>query len=799
MENRIKKDFIRPFNTLSAKEIALVGGKNASLGEMISFLSKKGISVPSGFAITATGYLFFLKENGLEEKIDSFLEEWRKKRISLSKAGKSIRSLIQNASFPKELERAIVSGYQTLSREYLVHEVDVAVRSSATAEDLPTASFAGQLESFLNVRGKRNLLSSCLKCFASLFTDRAIAYREEKGFGHSKVALSVGVQKMVRSDKASAGVLFTLDPESGFRKVIVINASWGLGENVVQGKVNPDEYMLFKPFLHRKQISPILSKNLGKKEKKLLYASGKKSVKNVTPSLKEREQFVLEDAEIVQLAIWGALIEEHYQKPMDIEWAKDGVSGKLYIVQARPETVESQKISSSFKNYTLEEKSKKLLQGLAIGESIVTGEVQVISSIHEIGKFKKGSILVTPMTTPDWVPIMTQAKGIITDHGGRTSHAAIVSRELGVAALVGTTNATQKLKNGQKITLSCAEGEIGTVYEGFLKIQETNQDLSRLPTLKTPILMNISSPSAAFRWWPLPAKGIGLARIEFVISNLIKIHPMALVHFDRVKDPKIRKKILSLTSNFKSKEEYFVQTLAMSIAKIAASQYPHPVLVRTSDFKSVEYADLIGGNVFEPQESNPMLGVRGASRYYSDLYKDAFVLECKALKRAREEMGMENIRILIPFCRTLQEADLVIALLEKNGLKRGENKLELYVMCEIPSNALLAEEFAKRFDGFSIGSNDLTQLTLGIDRDCEALASIFNPRDESVKRLIREVIQKAHRLHAKVGICGQAPSDDPEFAAFLIREGIDSISLNPDSVIKIIKTIALLEKDFLAH
>lgn len=785
------------FPTISVKDIALVGGKNASLGEMISFLKEKKIAVPNGFAITSAAYRLFLKENHLEKKIYALLEQARKNNSSLPRVGKKIRSLLLHSPLPSKLEKAILDAYLTLSKSYQSHQTDVAVRSSATAEDLPTASFAGQLESYLNVRGEKELLKACQKCFASLFTDRAIAYRKDKGFDEEKVALSIGVQKMVRSDKGASGVLFTLDPDTGFRKVIVINASYGLGENVVQGKVNPDEYMVFKPFLSKEKISPILSKELGKKEKKMLYASGEKRVKNISTSLKERESFALTDAEIVQLAKWGEEIEKHYQKPMDIEWAKDGISKKLFIVQARPETVESQKISSSFKNYTLKEKGKKLLEGLAIGSSIVTGEVQIIKNSQDIKKFKKGAILVTTMTSPDWVPIMMQAKGIITDHGGRTSHAAIVSRELSVPAIVGTLSSTQKLKNGQKVTLSCAEGEKGFVYENYLAFEEKIADLSRLTPIQTPIMMNISSPAAAFHWWPLPTKGIGLARMEFIISNLIKIHPMALVHFDRVKDPQVRKKILSLTKGYRNKEEYFIETLSRSIAKIAASQYPYPVIVRMSDFKSIEYADLIGGSFFEPKESNPMLGIRGASRYYSEIYQDAFGLECKALKKAREEFGMNNIILMIPFCRTLQEADKVLEILKRYGLKRGENQLEIYVMCEIPSNIILGEEFAQRFDGFSIGSNDLTQLTLGVDRDCEALASLFTTTDEAILRFIQEILQKAHKYNVKVGICGQAPSDDPSFAAFLIREGIDSISLNPDSVLKVIESIGKMEQQFL--
>jgi pyruvate, water dikinase len=783
-----KKPSIRWLNTLGIQDVPIVGGKNASLGEMLRSLTQKGIKVPDGFATTSTAYWDFLKFNCLDEKFVKLITEMKKKKMTLERIGESIRQLILASRFPSDIIEEIVTAYRMLGKKYHQNHVDVAVRSSATAEDLPSASFAGQQETFLNVRGEKELLQACKRCFASLFTDRAIAYREAKGFDHLKIALSIGIQKMVRSDKACAGVMFTLDTETGFPQVVVINASWGLGENIVQGSVTPDEYVVFKPLLCKKNVVPLIEKNLGLKEKKMIYGKGKKnSVKNITTSSKERAQFVLDEKEILQLASWGMLIEQHYKRAMDIEWAKDGISGDLFIVQARPETVQSQKKGDVFKTYVLSKRGTVLCQGLAIGEAIVAGKAQVIKHLSDIGKFETGSILVTEMTSPDWVPIMQRAAAIITDHGGRTSHAAIVSRELGVSAIVGTSKGTQAIKDGEWITVSCAEGDQGYVYRGNVPYREQMIHLEKLPKFKTKIMMNIASPQAAFRWWRLPCVGIGLARMEFIINDMIQIHPMALVHLDQVKDPKAKKKILELTKGYRNKREYFIDHLARGIAKIAASRYPYPVIVRMSDFKTNEYANLIGGQFFEPKEENPMLGFRGASRYYHPRYREGFALECAAIKRVRETIGLSNVIVMIPFCRTLEEADHSLAVLAENGLKRRKKGLQVYVMAEIPSNILLASEFADRFDGFSIGSNDLTQLVLGIDRDSEELSSLFDERNEAVKKMIVELIDIAHRKKRKVGICGQAPSDYPEFAAFLIKQGIDSISLNPDSIPQALK------------
>ena len=786
--------YVRWFETLNNTDVPLVGGKNASLGEMVHTLKDRGIPVPHGFATTAAAYWEFLKVNNLSDKIEALLKDWRQGAKSLEETGKAIRRLFLRAQFPQEIAAAISIAYHELARRYNVNDVDVAVRSSATAEDLPDASFAGQQESFLNVTGDHELMEACRRCYASLFTDRAMIYRQEKGFDHLRVALSIGVQKMVRADKAGSGVMFTIDTETGFRDVAVINAAWGLGENVVQGTVNPDEYMVFKPLLANPGLIPIIEKNLGAKEKKLVYAvGGTKTTKNLDTTRDERSTFVLSDAEILTLARWAVTIEAHYGKPMDIEWAKDGDSGRLFIVQARPETVQSRREAGYLKTYEMQQKGKRLLTGLAIGEAIAAGRVCRIRSAADIARFKDDAILVTEMTDPDWVPIMKRARGIVTDHGGRTCHAAIVSRELGIPAIVGTGKATEILKNGQQITISGAEGDQGYVYEGLLKFRETEVNLANLPETRTRIMMNIASPAAAFRWWRLPVKGIGLARMEFIINSIIKIHPLALLHFDQVTDPGTRREILALTEGYEDKVEYFVDNLARGIAKIAASQYPEPVIVRMSDFKTNEYANLIGGQQFEFQENNPMLGFRGASRYYSERYRDGFALECRAVKRVREEMGMANVIVMIPFCRTLQEADRVLQVLADNGLKRGEAGLLVYVMAEIPSNVILAEKFAERFDGFSIGSNDLTQLVLGVDRDSAELSELFDERDEAVTRMIRSLIISAHLSGRKVGICGQAPSDYPDFAEFLVSCHIDSISLNPDSVIKVIRHVAEAE------
>ncbi|MFW6099740.1 MAG: phosphoenolpyruvate synthase, partial [Thermodesulfobacteriota bacterium] len=790
----MKDPYVVWFEDLSSEDVSKVGGKNASLGEMIGTLKDEGIRVPDGFATTAEAYQEFLEQAGLQDAIQQSLTEYRDEQKALDQVGRTIRGRFLNVSFPEEIEEAVKAAYHQLCHRYDTEQVDVAVRSSATAEDLPDASFAGQQETFLNVTGTHELLDACRKCYASLFTDRAISYREEKGFDHMKVALSIGVQKMVRSDLSGSGVMFSIDTETGFPHVAVINAAWGLGETVVQGMVNPDEYRILKPLLHKDSFRPIIEKTLGEKEKKMVYATGgTKTTKTIQTPKTEVRRYVLEDPEILQLAKWAARIEDHYQMPMDMEWAKDGETGELFIVQARPETVQSQKESSLLKTYTLEEEGEKLLTGLSIGEAIAAGKVCRIKSAEQINEFEEGAILVTEMTDPDWVPVMKKAVGIITDHGGRTCHAAIVSRELGIPAIVGTGEATDVLKTGQEVTLSCAEGDEGFVYQGILKYEEAEVNIEDVPETRTRVMMNIASPAAAFRWWRLPCDGIGLARMEFIINNIIKIHPMALIHLDRLKDQEARKTIRKMTALYEDKTEYFVEHLARGIAKIGASQYPEPVIVRMSDFKTNEYADLIGGKEFEPKESNPMLGFRGASRYYSDRYREGFALECKAISRVREEMGLENVLIMIPFCRTLQEADRVLEVLEENGLARGKNGLEVYVMCEIPSNVTLAEKFAERFDGFSIGSNDLTQLILGVDRDSSELADIFDERNEAVKQEIRRLLQSARKTNSKVGICGQAPSDYPDFAAFLVQEGIDSISLNPDSVIPVKKRIAEVE------
>jgi pyruvate,water dikinase len=783
-----KMKYVRFFEEISSKDLSLVGGKNSSLGEMIKFLKKKNILVPDGFAITSKGYFRFLEANKLEKNINSLLKKVAKDKKNLSKIGSQIRNLILSSKIPKDLEDEIVKSYEKLSSMYKTKNVDVAIRSSATAEDLPTASFAGQLESFLNIKGTKNVSSHCLKCYSSLFTDRAIAYREEKGFSSLKIALSIGIQKMVRSDKAGSGVIFTLDTESGFRDVITITAGFGLGENIVQGTIIPDEYQVFKPFLNKRKKYPIIEKVLGEKSKKLIYCK-KKFVKNIKTTTKERCSFVLNEKEIIKLAKVAEKIEKHYKKPMDIEWAKDGIKGEIYVVQARPETVQSQIKKGAFKNYFLQEKKKPILTGIAIGESIAVGKVQIIKSPKDMKKFKKGSILVTFNTTPDWVPIMKQAAGIITDHGGRTSHAAIVSRELNIPAIVGTCIGTKILKNDQEITLSCEKGDKGFVYNGKLKYSFTSIDLSKIKKPKTKIMINIASPRAAFKWWQLPISGIGLARMEFIINNEIQIHPMALVKFKSLKNLGLKRKIEKLTSLYKKKTDYFVDILSRSIAKIAASQYPNDVIVRLSDFKTNEYSELLGGECFEEKEENPMLGFRGASRYYSEKYKEAFKLECLAIKKTREYFGFENVIVMVPFCRTLKEAEKVINILGEYGLKRGSQKLKIYVMAEIPSNVILAKKFSKYFDGFSIGSNDLTQLILGVDRDSENLKDIFDARDEAVKTAIRDLIKKAHSKGRKVGICGQAPSDHPDFAKFLIDQKIDSISLNPDSVISVLKKL----------
>jgi pyruvate,water dikinase len=789
-------NFIRFFNTLSLNDVPVVGGKNASLGEMIRLLSRKNIQVPNGFATTVDAYRHFLEYNHLSEKIQLLIGEFKAGNRSLESTGKAIRNLFLNTQFSEDFVRDLDAAYTELSRLYDQETIDVAVRSSATAEDLPDASFAGQQETFLNITGIGGILEASRKCFASLFTDRAIHYREEKGYDHLDVSLSIGVQKMVRSDIACSGVLFTLDTETGFPNIITITGAWGLGECVVQGMVTPDEFIVFKPLLDQADKTPILTKKLGRKDKKMIYSvGGVGTTKIVDTSFEEKTHFCLSDEEILKLARWASIIEKHYQKPMDIEWAQDGESGELFIVQARPETVQSRKTVEMLKSYTLTDEGKPIVTGLSIGDSIVTGRVCLIKNVEDIAQFIPGSILVTEMTDPDWVPVMTQAAGIVTDQGGRTCHAAIVSRELGVPAIVGTGNATRILKHDQVITLSCAQGDQAFVYDGVLNFEESEVALTNVPQTRTQIMLNIANPDVAFRWWRLPSKGIGLARMEFIINNTIKIHPMALVDYETLPDDDTKKVIMQMTRGYSDKKAFFVDQLSYGVAKIAASQYPHPVIVRMSDFKTNEYANLIGGKAYEPLEENPMLGFRGASRYYSPEYRRGFELECLAIRKVREEMGLSNVYIMIPFCRTLEEADKVKTVLAENGLEQGKDDLKIYMMCEIPSNVILAEQFAQKFDGFSIGSNDLTQLALGVDRDSGKLAHLFDERNEAVQTMIQMVIEKAHKMGIKVGICGQGPSDYPDFALFLVKAGIDSMSLNPDSFVDVVQRVAELEQN----
>lgn len=788
-------DWVLWFEQLGVADVGRVGGKNASLGEMVCALKAQGVRVPDGFATTAEAFRLYVRHNGIGAAIEQHLAALHEGRASLSTAGAAIRQLFLDGEFPPPVAQQIVEAYRELARRSGPGTLAVAVRSSATAEDLPEASFAGQQESFLNVRGEAELLRACRRCYASLYTDRAIAYRQNKGFDHAQVALSAGVQRMIRADKAGAGVMFSIDTESGFPGVALINAAWGLGENVVQGAIDPDKYVVFKALLDDAARRPIVEKTLGSKARKMVYAEGTSArTCNVDTTRQEREAFVLSDAEILQLGRWAVLVERHYGRAMDMEWAKDGESGELYMLQARPETVQSVRKSSVLTTFRLKGRGPRLLGGVAIGQAIATGTVCMIRSAADIGRFREGSILVTESTDPDWGPVMKKAAGIITNHGGATSHAAIVSRELGLPAIVGTQAATQVLRDGQAVTLSCAEGEEGVVYEGILAFETREVDLTDVPATRTAMMLNLASPAAAFRWWRLPAKGIGLARMEFIINNLIRIHPMALAHFDALEDPVARGQIEALTRGYADKRAYFVDTLARGIAKLAAPVHPHPVVVRLSDFKSNEYAHLLGGAQFEPAEPNPMLGLRGASRYYHERYRDGFALECLALRKVREEMGFANVVVMVPFCRTPREADLVLQEMSRHGLQRGRDGLQVLVMCEIPSNVILAEEFARRFDGFSIGSNDLTQLILGVDRDSAELAQLFDERDEAVRRMIQDVIARAHRCGIKVGICGQAPSNHPDFAAFLVEAGIDSISLNPDSFVATTRTVAATER-----
>ncbi len=788
---------IYKFEELDNKKVKEVGGKNASLGEMYRDLGKKGIKIPDGFATSAEAYWKFIRENKIEDSLKEALASLDKDAENLKEVGAKCRELVMGGSIPEVVKEKILSGFEDLKKREESLE-SVAVRSSATAEDLPEASFAGQHESFMNIKTEEELLDAWKKCVASLFTDRAIKYREKNNFEHMKVALSVGVQKMVRSDKSSAGVAFTIDPESGFENVILINGAWGLGDNVVQGAVLTDEFYLFKEAL-KSGKKPILSKRLGSKAKMMVYNEKKKhgetTINKRTPG-ELRRKYVLTDEELVKLGNWCLDIENHYKKPMDIEWAKDGNTEELYIVQARPETVHSSKEDTNkLKKYSMKEKGKSpLLTGIGIGDKIAAGKVKVLKSPEESDKLEKGDVLVTEITNPDWDPVMKKAAAIITNSGGRTSHAAIVARELGAVAVVGTKNATEKLKDGQEVTVSCAKGNEGMIYEGILKWDEKEINLKKLGKPKTEVMLILANPGAAFTNAMLPVDGVGLMRLEFVINSSIKIHPLALINYDKLKSRKDKRAIKKLTSEYEDKKEYFVEKLSRAVATIAAAFYPGDVIVRMSDFKSNEYADLIGGKQFELSEENPMVGFRGASRYYHEKYREGFALECQAMRIVREDMGLNNVKLMIPFCRTVEEGKKVQEVMAENGLVRGENGLEIYVMTEIPNNVLMAEEFAKIFDGFSIGSNDLTQLTLGIDRDSEVVSELFDERSEGVKEMLRMAIKKAHKKKKKIGLCGQAPSDFPEMARFLVEQGIDSISFNPDAVATGIENIVKAEK-----
>lgn len=793
-------DLIRWFDQLGMDDVGIVGGKNASLGEMVRELKPKGIRIPNGFATTANAYRTFLQETGLDERIPQVLSGMNVSDVSsLQHHGAIVRHMILESDLPSSLSHAIIEAYHHLCRdrgEHVGHLVDVAVRSSATAEDLPDASFAGQQETYLNVRGQASLLDACRRCYASLFTDRAMSYRIHHGYDHMQVAISIGIQLMVRSDLATSGVMFSIDTESGFRDAVLINAAYGLGENVVQGSVNPDEYYVFKPTLHE-GYRPILKKSLGSKAMKLIYdVGGSKMTKNVPVAQEQADQFALEDDDILQLARWACDIERHYSNrrggfcPMDIEWAKDGLTGELFIVQARPETVQSQKSTTTLERFHLKHRSEKLLTGRSVGEKIASGPVRLIHDVHRLSDFCDGEILVADKTDPDWEPIMKRAAGIITNRGGRTCHAAIVSRELGLPAIVGTMQATDALNDGQHVTISCAEGDTGIVYQGDLPFDVESIDLGTLQRPKTKIMMNVATPDEAFTISTLPNDGVGLAREEFIINNFVKVHPQALLDFPKL-EKETQQKIAATTIGYDDKPKFFIDKLAEGIGMICAAFYPKDVIVRLSDFKTNEYANLIGGAAYEPKEENPMLGYRGASRYYNPKFQEAFGLECKAVQKVRQEMGLRNLKLMIPFCRTVEEGRKVQAEMAKYDLVRGQDLLEIYVMCEIPSNVILADQFAEIFDGFSIGSNDLTQLTLGVDRDSEIVAHVFDERNEAVKRSIRSVIHTARAKGVKIGICGQAPSDYPDFAEFLVQAGIDSMSLTPDAVLR--TTVHVLE------
>ncbi|WP_417397244.1 phosphoenolpyruvate synthase [Gimesia chilikensis] len=789
------------FEQIEIDDVSSVGGKNASLGEMYCNLSARGIAVPNGFATTAAAYRLFMSETGLDQKIREILDDLDTANISnLQSHGREVRQAILATEIPEDLRDEILQAYRKLS-ENLEGGLDVAVRSSATAEDLPDASFAGQQESYLNVHGESNLLDTCRRCFASLFTDRAISYRTEKGFDHFNIALSIGIQRMVRSDESASGVMFSIDTETGFRQAVLINAAYGLGENVVQGSVNPDEFYVFKPTL-KEGFKPILKKTLGSKEFKLIYdTGGEKMTRNVPVDPIDRKRFAIDDEDILKLARWACLIEEHYSEvrghfcPMDIEWAKDGLTDELFIVQARPETIHGGRELKVLKTFHLKEHGRVLATGHSVGERIGHGVARVVESAENLDQVEEGDVLVTDRTDPDWEPIMKKASAIVTNRGGRTCHAAIISRELGVPAIVGAENATTAIPSGSMVTVSCAEGDTGQVYDGQLDYEVQEVDLSELKHPKTKVMMIVGNPNEAFRLSMLPSEGVGLARMEFIINSFIRIHPMALLEYDKLEDPILKSEIDRLTASYSDKPAFFVDTLAQGVGMIAGAFYPRDVIVRMSDFKTNEYANLIGGEKYEPQEENPMIGFRGASRYYHPRYRDAFGLECQAMRKVREEMGLKNMKLMIPFCRTVEEGRKVLEVMAEHGLKRGEDGLEIYIMCEIPSNVIQAEAFAEIFDGFSIGSNDLTQLTLGVDRDSEVVAHIFDERDPAVMGSLATAIQRVKASGRKIGICGQAPSDYPEIAAFLVKQGIDSISLNPDAVMKTVSRIVEVEAE----
>jgi len=785
---------VRWFAELGRTDVGLVGGKNAGLGELTRNLARSGVRVPEGFALTAEAYRRFIEVNGLDEVIAEEIGRLHR-GAALPDVGRAIREAILAAELPAEVIEAVEQAYGELADRLATIDPDVAVRSSATAEDLPEASFAGQLESFLNISGAPALLGACLRCYASLFTDRAISYREDHGFGHLDVALSVGVQRMVRSDLGAAGVMFSIDTETGFPRSVLIDASWGLGETVVGGRVDPDEYVVFKPLLGDPGLCPIVSKVRGRKERKVVYdAMG--GTRQLETSEDEAVRYALDEEEILLLARWAVAVEDHYGTPMDMEWAKDGRTGEIFLVQARPETVHRRREASLLRTYRIRDAggppAEPLVKGLAVGDAIAAGPVCNLSSPAEIDRFVDGSVLVTKITDPDWEPIMKRAAAIVTDHGGRTSHAAIVSRELGVPAIIGTGDATARLRDGMTVTVSCAQGDEGFVYAGLRDYEDEEISLDDIPATRTRVMLNLADPAAAFRWWRLPADGVGLARMEFIVNNHVKIHPMALVHPERA-DEDDRRRIAELTRGYDDLTGYFVERLAHGIARIAASRWPDPVIVRMSDFKTNEYARLVGGRRFEPHEENPMLGWRGASRYYTEGYREGFALECQAIRRVRERIGLTNVIVMIPFCRTVEEADRVLGVMAEEKLRRGRDGLEVYVMAEIPANVILAEEFADRFDGFSIGSNDLTQLTLGVDRDSAELAHLFDERDPAITRSIEHLISAAHAKGRKVGLCGQRPSDDPDFARFLVEAGIDSISVAPDSFLSVKENVAAAE------